>query len=98
MSTHRKSLLLRNVKTLADDCRVDSFRDVTICLLQKFSDQQDNRSSSISNLIILGNSSPSDHSSGGILDLHFREEDLAVLGHFNLTRAIDKHLKGTPRT
>ena len=93
--THSKSLLLRDVKPFPDDSRMYALRDVAISLLEKFPNKKDNRGGAVANLIILRDRCTRNHSSRGILNLHLGEEDLAVLGHFDLACAIDQHLEGT---
>lgn len=43
----------------------------------------------------LGCCGAGDEGSSGVLDLHFIEEGLAVLGELDVTRARNKHLQGT---
>ena len=92
--THSKSLLLRDVKPFPDDSRMYALGDVAISLLEKFPNKKDNRGGAVANLIILRDRCTRNHSSSGILNLHLGEEDLAVLGHFDLACAIDQHLEG----
>lgn len=64
---YRKSLLLGQIKTFSNDSRVDTFLDIPVRLLQQLSNEQNDRGGSISDLLVLGNSGPGDHSSGGVL-------------------------------
>ena len=98
MSTHSQCLLLGDVKTLADDCWVDTLGNVAICLFQELSNKEDYGGGPVTNLIILRNGGTGDHGSSRVLDLHLREEDLAVLCHFDLAGTIDEHLESASWT
>ncbi len=89
---------LGNVESFADDTRVDAFLNVSLCLLEELTDEKNNGGGTITTLLILCNGCSSDHSGGRVLDLHFSKKNLSILGHFEVTGAIDKHLDGTTRT
>ena len=59
----------------------------------RLTNEEDDRSSSISSHFVLRDGGASDESGGRILNLHFREKDFAVLGEFQLARSIDEHLE-----
>ena len=61
LSTDLKSLVLRDLISICDYSRVQSFGNITVCLLQKFSHQQHHRSCSITSDIILCCRSPGNH-------------------------------------
>lgn len=65
--TYRKSLLLSQVESFSNNSRMHAFLDIPVRLLQQLSDEEDDRSRSVSCLLILGDSCPSDHSGGGVL-------------------------------
>jgi hypothetical protein len=67
LMTYLESFLLCHVKSFTNDSRVDTFLDIPVGLLQKLSNKQDDRSGSISYLLILGDSSSGNHGCGGVL-------------------------------
>ena len=96
--THRQSLLLRNVESFTNDRRMYTFRDEAIGLLEKFADKEHDRGGAVADLVVLSDSGTSDHSSSRVLDLHLGEENLAVLGHFDLPRTVHEHFESSTRT
>lgn len=48
--------------------------------------------------VVLGGGGAGDERGRGVLDLHLVQQDIAVLGDLNLTRASHQHLQRTPRT
>jgi hypothetical protein len=65
--SHLESLLLGNVKSFTDNTRVHAFRDVSIGLLEQFSDQEHDRGRSVSTLFVLCYGCSCDHCGGGVL-------------------------------
>lgn len=84
-----QSLSLGNLKAIGDDARVESFGNVSVCLLQQLSHQQHDGSCAISANIVLRSRRSSNHNSSRVLDLHFSQEDVPVLGELDLFEGID---------
>jgi hypothetical protein len=67
--------------------------DESLGLLHELADEQYIGSGTIADDVILGSGGPGDHSSSGVLDLHFVEQHVSVLGEFDLTGTSDKPIK-----
>ena len=72
--------------------------NITVCLLQQLSYQQHHRSGAVTADVILRSRRSSDHNGSWILNLHLTEEDVAVLGEFDLTEvsslSVDAGVRG----
>lgn len=74
---------------------MDSITDVSLSLSHEFSDEKNTGGGSITDHIVLSGSASTNHGGSWVLDLHFMEEDGAILGQLNLTCTTDEHLNGT---
>ena len=83
------------IHTFNKDSWMDSVTDVSFGLSHEFSDEKNVGGSSISNDIVLGGGSSTNHSGGGVLDLHLVEEDGSILGELDLTSSTDEHLNSS---
>ena len=68
------------VEAVGDDAGVEAFRSVPLSLLKELSAKKYGRSGTITGDVILGGGRARDHASGGVLNLHLVEEDVAVFG------------------
>lgn len=66
------------------------FLDESLRLFHHLSDEYNIGCGSISDNVILSRGGACDHAGGGMLDLHFVEQDVSVLGELDLTGSTDK--------
>jgi hypothetical protein len=76
--------------TINKDTGVHSFTKVAFGLAHKFTNEKNVGSSAVTDDVILGSGSASDHSSSGVLDLHLVKKNSAVLGQLDLACATDE--------
>lgn len=79
-----QSFGLGNLKSITNDARVQSFRNISVGLLQQLTDKENYRGSTISANIVLCSSGSGNHNGGRVLDLHFSQEDVSIFGKFDL--------------
>jgi hypothetical protein len=65
--SHLQGLLLCNIKSFADNTRVNAFRNVSIGLLEQFSDQEYDRSRAVTTLFVLRYCCSGNHRSSWVL-------------------------------
>lgn len=92
--TYFQGTNLACLESFAQDSRVDAFLNVPLGLLKQLSYEQHYACGSISALVVLSDGCSGYHCCSGVLDLHLCEEDLAVLGHLEVTRPIYEELDG----
>jgi hypothetical protein len=63
---------------------MEALLDVAIRLLQQLTDQQHHRCCAIAADVVLRRRRPCDHDGSGVLYLHLAEENVAILGQFDL--------------
>lgn len=63
---------------------MESFRDVSVCLLQQLSHQQHHGRCAIAADVVLGSRGSSNHDGSRVLDLHFSQQDVSILGKLDL--------------
>jgi hypothetical protein len=63
---------------------VEALLDITVCLLEQLTDKQHHRCCAIAADVVLRRRGARDHDGRGVLYLHLAEEDIAVLGQFDL--------------
>mmetsp|Transcript_9815 Transcript_9815/g.29919 ORF Transcript_9815/g.29919 Transcript_9815/m.29919 type:complete len:226 (-) Transcript_9815:78-755(-) len=85
-------LLSGNVKSISDGSRMESFAQVSLSLLQQLPDQQNSRRGTITTDIILCRRRAGDHGCRRVLNLHFIQENIAVLCDLNISRSRHQHL------
>lgn len=68
-----------------------AFVEVMFCLSQKFAGEQDGGGGAVTGDVVLSSCGSSNHNSCGVLDLHFVQENVAVLGDLDLAGATHKH-------
>lgn len=86
--THLKSLNLGNLETIGDDTRVQSFRNVSVCLLEKLTNQHHHGGGSVTANIVLSGRGSSNHNGGRVLYLHLSEENVSILGQLDLGSSV----------
>lgn len=59
--------------------------DVTIGLLEQLTDKKNNGGGAVAANVVLGGGGSRNHDGGGVLNLHFAEEDVSVLGQLDLS-------------
>jgi hypothetical protein len=85
-----EGLRLGKLKSINHNARVHSFPEVALSLAHELSNEEDVGGGAISDDVVLSSGSATNHGGGGVLDLHFVEEDAAILGQLNLSRATNK--------
>jgi hypothetical protein len=63
---------------------VQSFRDISVCLLEKLANQHNHRGGSVTANIVLSGRCSSNHNGGRVLYLHLSEENVSILGQLDL--------------
>lgn len=77
-------------EAFGDDPGMDLLLDESLGLLHEFADEQNVGGGAVACDVVLCGGGAGDHAGGGVLDLHFVEEDAAVLGEFDLSGAADE--------
>lgn len=78
------------IETFADNARMQTFGQIDVGLFQQLTDQQNGRGGSIASHVILGSAGSGDQRSSRMLDLHFVQENVAVLGDLDVTGSRDQ--------
>lgn len=71
--------------TLSDHSLMNSLLDDSFGEFHQFSDEEDVGGSSITNDVVLCGGCSGDHSRSRVLHLHLMQQDVTVLGQFDLT-------------
>jgi hypothetical protein len=92
-----ENMLLGEIEAVGDHARVKALGKVTLGLVEELAAKEHGRSSSIAGDVVLSGGGACDKCSSRMLDLHLVEEDVAILGQLDLTRATHEHLKRAAR-
>jgi len=85
-----EGLSLGELETINNNAGVHSFAEVALSLAHEFTNEENVSGGSVADNIVLSGSGTANHSSGRVLDLHLVEEDTAIFGQLNLSRATNK--------
>ena len=85
-----ESFFFSELHTVNKDTRVHSFTKIAFILTHELTDEENISGGAVTNDIILSSGCATNHSSGGVLNLHFVEEDATVFGKFDLTSAANE--------
>ena len=78
-------------KTLADDSGMKTLLDVSVGLFEEFADDEDVGGGAVARDVILRRGRPRDQGGRGMLNLHLVQQDVTVLGQFDVARARHQH-------
>uniref|UniRef100_A0A0A9DDV5 Uncharacterized protein n=1 Tax=Arundo donax TaxID=35708 RepID=A0A0A9DDV5_ARUDO len=73
---------------------MSTFIDAPLRLLHKLADKKHSGGCAITTDVVLCHRSPRDHDCCRVLDLHFLQEGVPILGQLDVTSSTDKHLDG----
>jgi hypothetical protein len=79
-----QALSLTELEAINNNAGVDSFAKVALSLTHKFSNEEDVCGGAVSDDVVLGGSSATNHSGSRVLDLHFVEQDSSIFGELDL--------------
>lgn len=87
-----KCFFFGELHTVDKDTWVHAFTEEAFGLTHELTDEEDISGGAVTNDIVLSGGGAADHRSGGVLDLHFVEEDATVFGKFDLASTANEHL------
>lgn len=83
-------LLARLIEAFVENALMQTFGQENIGLLQQFTDQQNGRCGSVASHIVLGGGRTGDQRRRWMLNLHFMQKHITVLGDFNIAGTRDQ--------